>query len=89
MKPLDQQGSLEIRYERAIERLLDLALDHSGGARSQSPTTGPFCGDWQRGTNCHNTSHPNAYYLAPLHNNNRGVSAIPEVLDLLESTPAP
>ncbi|WP_133126067.1 hypothetical protein, partial [Pseudohalioglobus lutimaris] len=29
MKPLDKDTSLEIRYERAIKELLDLALDHS------------------------------------------------------------
>jgi hypothetical protein len=29
MKPLDQQSALEIRYERSIRVLLDLALDHS------------------------------------------------------------
>jgi len=29
MKSLDQQVALEIRYERAIKRLLDLGLDHS------------------------------------------------------------
>jgi len=29
MKPLSQQTSLEIRYERAIRLLLDLALGHS------------------------------------------------------------
>jgi len=31
-----------------------------GEAKSQSPA-GSFFGDWQRGTNCHKTSHPNAY----------------------------
>ena len=28
MKPLDQESALEVRYQKSIEILLDLALDH-------------------------------------------------------------